>query len=268
LVLTPLAGKLFAGVTIPVALQLFSVRNECEKDLQSVLTRVARFGYRGVEFAGYYGRSAVEIRHILDNASLQCCGSHTPLDQLSPDTFDKTIEFNRTLGNRWLIVPGLPAQYHSSEGWRKAAEVFTQLSIRLAPLGMRIGYHNHALEFRADQAGQLPWDVFFHNTPPEVIAQLDLGNARLAGVDPNSLLARYPGRAKSVHVKDCLPDKPDVLIGTSNFDWPSFLRMCQSSAGTEWYVIEHESHDLPAMEAVEQSLRRFEGILRACSVCG
>jgi hypothetical protein len=69
-------------------------------------------------------------------------------------------------------------------------------------------------------------------------------------------------------VKDCLPDKPDVLLGTSSFDWPSFLRTCQSSAGTEWYVIEHESHDLPAMEAAGQNLQRFRQIIGDCSACG
>jgi sugar phosphate isomerase/epimerase len=97
--------------------------------------------------------------------------------------------------------------------------------------------------------------------------QLDLGNARLAGVDPNMLLTEYPGRASSVHVKDYLPGKPDVIIGTSNFDWSAFLHTCESRAGTEWYVIEHESHDLPPMEAAAQSLQRFRKILGSCTDC-
>jgi sugar phosphate isomerase/epimerase len=261
LALSPLAAKLIARATLPVGLQLFSVREQCEKDLPAVLATLGKFGYQGVEFAGFYGRSATDIRQMLDDASLQCCGSHTPLHQLSAGMFDQTVEFNRILGNRILIVPGLPTQYHSSDGWKTAAELFNKLSSRLSPLGMRIGYHNHALEFHPDEDGHLPWHIFFSNTVPEVIMQLDLGNACLAGVDPNTLLRPYPGRAKSVHVKDCLPGQPDVMLGTSNFDWAAFLRICQSTAGTEWYIIEHESHDVPAMQGAKQSLQQFQQIL-------
>src|SRR5207253_655520 len=110
-------------------------------------------------------------------------------------------------------------------------------------------------EFHSDEGGQRPWDVFFSNTRPEVVMQLDAGNARSAGADPTTLLQQYPGRAKSVHVKDCLPGQPDVPIGTSNFDWAAFVRICQTTAGTEWYIIEHESHDVPAMEGAKESLR-------------
>jgi sugar phosphate isomerase/epimerase len=265
LALCPLAAGLAATSRVPVGLQLFSVRKECGKDLLGAIAAAGKIGYQGVEFAGFYGRNALDIRRTLDDSSLQCCGSHTPLDQLTPATFDRTVEFNRILGNRFLIVPGLSAQYHSPEGWRMAADVFNFLSNRLTPFGMSIGYHNHALEFHPDAKGVVPWDILFHNTRPEVIMQLDLGNARIAGVDPNAVLKQYPGRARSVHVKDWLPGKPDVAIGAGDFDWSTFLRICQSTAGTEWYIIEHESHDMPALQAAEQSLQRFQQIVKTRS---
>ena len=144
---TPLA-KLEAKTKLPVGLQLFSVREQCEKDLPAVLSAVGKLGYEGVEFAGFYGRSAADIKHMLDDASLQCCGSHTPLNQLLPDKFEKTVEFNGSIGNRNLIVPGLPARYHSLQGWKEAAGLFNEISKRLDPFRMRIGYHNHAIEFQ------------------------------------------------------------------------------------------------------------------------
>ena len=84
---------------IPIALQLYSVRHECEKALPGVLHAVAAMGYDGVEFAGYYGRSAQELRRMLDDVGLRCAGTHTGLNTILGDELPRTIEFNRTLGN-------------------------------------------------------------------------------------------------------------------------------------------------------------------------
>src|SRR5256885_15948331 len=95
---------------IPIALQLYSVRHECEKDLPGVLKAVAAMGYDGVEFAGYYGRTAEELRRLLDDNGLRCAGTHTGLNTILGDELPKTIEFNPTMGNPYLIVPRLPAE--------------------------------------------------------------------------------------------------------------------------------------------------------------
>ena len=105
------AAKTAASRKIPVGLQLYSVRNECEKDLVGTVTEVSKMGYRGVEFAGYYGRDAKTLRKLLDDVGLKCCGTHIGIDTLLGEQFAKTVEFNQTLGNKFLIVPGLPDQY-------------------------------------------------------------------------------------------------------------------------------------------------------------
>src|SRR5437764_13789952 len=99
---------------IPIALQLYSVRKDCEQDLPGTLKAVAKMGYDGVEFAGYYGRSAQELRSMLDDLGLKCCGTHTGLNTILPEELERTAEFNRTLGNRFLIVPGLSAERRAS----------------------------------------------------------------------------------------------------------------------------------------------------------
>src|SRR5213082_773097 len=103
-------GDLFAageygGNKIPFGLQLYSVRNECAKDLDGTVAAVGKMGYKGVEFAGYYGRDAKTLRKLLDDAGLQCCGTHIALDTILGDALPKTIEFNKTLGNEYLMVP-------------------------------------------------------------------------------------------------------------------------------------------------------------------
>ncbi|HLH78770.1 MAG TPA: sugar phosphate isomerase/epimerase, partial [Chthonomonas sp.] len=103
---------------IPIGLQLYSVREQCAKDLPGVLKAVAQMGYEGVEFAGYHGYGAAELRKMLDDFGLKCCGAHVGIETLLGDELAKSIEFHKTLGNKFLIVPGLPRQYtESKEAW-------------------------------------------------------------------------------------------------------------------------------------------------------
>src|SRR5437773_8069056 len=91
------AGE-YGGNKIPFGLQLYSVRDECAKDLDGTVAAVARMGYKAVEFAGYYNRDAKSLRKLLDGVGLKCCGTHIPLDTLLGDNLPNTIEFNHTLG--------------------------------------------------------------------------------------------------------------------------------------------------------------------------
>jgi len=100
---------------IPIALQLYSVREECAKDLVGTIKAVAEMGYEGVEFAGYYGRDAKELRGILDDFRLKVAGTHIGINTLLGDELEKTVEFNSILGNKFLIVPGLPEEYRNSK---------------------------------------------------------------------------------------------------------------------------------------------------------
>jgi hypothetical protein len=147
---------------IPVGLQLYSVR-DAEKDLPGVIKAVANMGYEGVEFAGYYNHKAPDFRKMLDDNGLVCCGTHTQYDTLKPDKFDETVAFNRTLGNKYIIVPWLdPNTNTTKEQWVKLAREFTDLSVKLKPHGMRIGYHSHGGDFKKID-GQTYWDILFTN---------------------------------------------------------------------------------------------------------
>src|ERR1044071_4335885 len=124
------AGE-YGGNKIPFALQLYSVRNECAKDLDGTVAAVAKMGYKAVEFAGYHGRDAKALRKLLDETGLKCCGTHIGLDTLLGDNLPKTIEFNHTLGNQFLIVPSLPGKYTKThQGWLDAADKFNEIADR------------------------------------------------------------------------------------------------------------------------------------------
>ena len=245
---------------LPIGLQLYSVRDDCARDLPGVLAAVARMGYAGVEFAGYYGHTAPELRRMLDDNGLVCCGTHTGLDTILGDALDKTIEFNRTLGNPFLIVPGLPgARTQSRAAWLETAGLFDEAAGRAEAQGAHVGYHNHSEEFRLLD-GEMPWDTFFGHTRPEVVMQVDTGNMRHGGADAAPFLERYPGRARTVHLKEYSATDPKALIGDGDVDWPEIFRLCESTGGTQWYIVEQESYAYPPMECVDrclQNLRRL-----------
>jgi sugar phosphate isomerase/epimerase len=240
---------------IPIALQLYSVRDDCAKDLPGVLAAVARMGYEGVEFAGYHGRTAEELRPMLDDLGLKVAGTHIGIDTLLGDQLERSIEFHRALGNPFPIVPGLPEEYRNSRAaWRKTADVFNEIADKLAPHGMKTGYHNHAIEF-TPLDGELPWDTFFGNTKPEVVMQLDTGNALHGGADPVPFVERYPGRATTVHLKELSKTNDKALIGEGDVRWDDIFRLCETIGGTEWYIVEQESYAYPPMECVERCLK-------------
>lgn len=243
---------------IPIALQLYSVREDCAKDLAGVLSAVAKMGYVGVEFAGYYGHSAKELRSLLDENRLQCCGAHVGLDTLLGDALHESIAFHQTIGNKFLIVPGLSHEHTVSRAaWLETAGIMNGISDQLTPLGMRTGYHNHSTEF-ALLDGEMPWDTFFGNTRKDVVMQFDVGNALHGGGEAAPFLKKYPGRALTVHVKEFSATDNDALIGDGEVNWPEIFGLCETIGNTEWYIVEQESGAFPPMECVDRCLQNLK----------
>ncbi|NIM05082.1 MAG: TIM barrel protein [Armatimonadetes bacterium] len=238
---------------IPVALQLYSVRDDCERDFPATLKAVAKIGYAGVEFAGYYGFSAEELRKMLDELGLETAGSHTPLETLLEDELERTIEFNQILGNRFLIVPIAPER-KSRADWLEVAKILNEIAKKLGPHKMNTGYHNHFDEFKAVE-GELAWDIIFGNTKLEVVMQFDIGNAVQAGADAAPFLEKYPGRALTVHLKEYSKTNDKALIGEGDVPWQEVFRLCESMAGTRWYIVEQERYAYSPLECADRNLR-------------
>ena len=241
----------------PVGLQLYSVREDCEKDLPGTIAAVGKMGYKGVEFAGYYDRTAKQLREMLDDNGLKCCGTHTAMDTLIGDNLAKTIEFNKTLGNKYLIAPGLPGKYREShQAWLDTAKLFNEIAAKVKPHGMLVGYHNHSVEFAA-MNDELPWDTFYGNTKKEVVMQIDVGNAIHGGVDPLPYLYKYPDRAITVHIKEYSKANPNALVGDGDVNWKAFFALCRAVGSTEWYIVEYERKGAPPLECVEKCLQNL-----------
>ena len=172
------------------------------------------------------------------------------------------------VGNPNVIVPGLPGnQVQTRADWLKMATFFNALAEKLAPHGMRTGYHNHNTEFR-ELDGEIPWDTFFGNTGPGVVMQLDMGNALSGGADLIRILETYPGRCQTVHLKPYSPsagaEDPKAgfrpVIGQDEVPWGPIFELCETVGDTEWYVVEYESDAYPPLEAVQVCLEALRAM--------
>lgn len=241
---------------IPLALQLYSVRDACAKDLPGVLRGLAAMGYQGVEFAGYYGHNAKELRKLLDANGLKCCGSHIALDALLGDAFARTVEFNKILGNKFLIVSYLPHEKRNSvQTTKQTARLFTELAEKAKPLGMRVGYHAHGGDFEKFD-GQTAWDIFFSNTSSDVVMQLDIGNCIGGGGDPIATLKKFPGRSATIHLKEH-GGKAGAVVGEGDVKWDQVFQICETTGGTEWYIVEQESYASAPLDSVKKCLQNL-----------
>jgi len=237
------------GKRIPVALQLYSVRDACKGDFEGTIAKVAEMGYQGVEFAGYYDKSAEELKKILDTNGLKCAGSHVRPPELEAKNLAKTVEFHKTIGNTFLIKPS-GAGGKTKQSWLDAAKRFNDIAEQLARHGMYTGYHNHWVEFKP-MDGSCAWDIFFSNTGDRVCHQLDTGNCMRGGGDPLALLKKYAGRTRTIHLKE---HGGPGDVGKGECPWKDIFQLCETVGGTEWYIIEQENYkQRKPLEAAKQA---------------
>ncbi len=244
---------------IPIGLQLFSVRGECSKNLPATLKEINQMGYVGVEPWGYGGESlewmgysCTELRQILDDNGLTCCGIHLSTQALLGDNLTRTIEFNQTLGNRFLIVAGDQSRMSSMDTIRELGVILDQAADQLADEEMFAGYHAHGFDFEK-VSGETAWNHLFSLTKPEVIMQLDTRNCAGGGGDPVAVLEAFPHRARSVHLGE-YGNPANSIIGSGEGDWEKIFHLCENNQNTEWYVVEQGGPDGFGFEIPRQCL--------------
>jgi sugar phosphate isomerase/epimerase len=244
---------------IPIGTQLWCVRMQLAKDIPGTLKAVGALGYQAVELENAFSRSGPEWKTDLEAANLKACGFHHHLSELQGQQLAASVEFNQAIGNRNLIIRSLaPEVYTSADLLKKTADEVNEVAQRLKPYKMRVGYHNHTSDFnRID--GEYWWNRFADQTSPDVILQLDTGNAsEMEGVTPQSLIRRNAGRTVSMHVKPFSKKDPNAYLGADELDWPAIMTAAETVGGIEWYIIEYEKEGVPPLEALGANLKLFK----------
>ena len=257
-----------------VALQLFSIRDYIRKiGLPKAIEGVARIGYEGVEFAGYYGFKPEDLRKMLADNGLVVCGTHIGRTDFDPTHYRKTCEFNLGFGNTTLICPGggnFPGKDDKTpfdDFMKKLVDDYNLAAQNCAQYGCKVGLHNHMREFTMKLSdGTLYWDYFFANTSKDVLMQQDVGWTTYAGADPCKQYRKYPHRSRSLHAKENAgknAKKFDGILGrpgepdAKGVDWDNLFTATDAD-GVEWYVVECERHcdTLDSVKASFEFLRR------------
>ena len=187
---------------VKIAYQLYSARDEAGKDLSAVLKTLSAQGYEGVEFAGFYGHSAEEIRALLQEHNLKAVSSHVPLESLKDDLFG-VISFHQKISCPLIAIPYLAEQ--DRPGNRAFAELIPAI-YRIGSLcrkaGIQLLYHNHDFEFEPFNGGYM-LDFLYQAVPARLLqTEIDTCWVKYAGADPAAYLMQYKGRAPVVHIKD------------------------------------------------------------------
>lgn len=223
-----------------LGIQLYAVRDALKQDFEGTLTALATIGYREVEFAGLHGRSAAEVRALLDRLQLAAPSGHISLDDLE-QKFASVVADAKALGHRWIIVPWLPDELRTVAGYTQVAERMSRLAPRLMQAGFTLGYHNHQFEFdRLDDASTRGYDILLQGSAAAgIVMELDLFWIRKGGADAADYFRRYPGRFRLVHVKDMGADGSQVNVGEGVIKWPALLHTARR-AGVEHFFLEHD----------------------------
>lgn len=246
--------------SIPVGLELYSVRNELKRDLMGTVRAVAKMGYAGVEFYGpYYDWTAAyakQVRQLLDDLGIRCFSTHNDPRSFTAEGLPHAIEINQILGSRYLVLASA-GSVKGADGWKKVAEQLNQAAAKLKPAGLRAGYHNHQAEFRR-MDGQRPMDVLAANTSPDVMLQLDVGTCLEAGSDPVAWIEQNPGRVLSMHCKDWSAAAGyKVLTGDGAAPWKKLFQAAENTGGIEYYLVEQEGSAYPELDTAARCLANF-----------
>ena len=267
----------------PVAYQLYSAREEAAQDLNAVLATLKGLGYDGVEFAGFYGHTAEEVKEALEKNGLVAISSHVPFAQIEADMFG-TIAYHQAIGCKFIAVPYLDAETRpGAPGFAHAIAVMDRFGRLVKEAGMTLLYHNHDFEF-ISLSGMYGLDFLYEALPEDVIkTELDVCRVKYAGENPADYIRKYAGRCPVVHLKDFVGVKQDgstpyALIGldedekkeTQAFEFRPFGYGSQNAeevvtagieSGAEWFVIEQDqSVGRTPLEAAELSIGTLKKI--------
>jgi sugar phosphate isomerase/epimerase len=254
-----------ASHSVPIGLELYSVREALKQDLEGTLRSVAKMGYQCVEFyAPYFEWGADrtrQIRKLLDDLGLRCYSTHNDESYFKEDKISRARDMNRTLGCKYMVMASSEPK-PTVDGWKAVAEELNSAAARLEPSGLKVGYHNHEPEF-TPIAGVRPIEIISKETKPSIMLQLDVGTCLKAGSDPVAWIRANPGRIRSLHLKDWSSDPAKgykVLFGEGDAKWKQILDAAESVGGAEYLLIEQEGSRFSEMETARRCLQSYRAL--------
>ena len=247
----------------------YTFRNSLQKDMAATLDTIKSLGVTDMEFSNLFGKTAADIRKLLDERGMNCSSFGVSYG----DALTKTEEVGqnaKTLGAQFVRVAWVPHEGpFTLDLAKKTVADFNQIGKKLKEgFGLIFCYHNHGYEFERYENGTL-YDYIVQNTDPQYVSfEMDILWTFFPGADPVALLEKYPKRYKLMHLKDLrkgvtgnlsggTPVVNDVALGTGQINIPAILKAARKS-GIEHYYIEDESPSYATQ--VRQTIAYLKGL--------
>jgi len=250
-----------------IGVQLYTVRDEAERDLPSVLAAIRKIGYSEVEtYWNVYSHPAPELRRMIEDHGLKVPSGHFNYDGL-----EGKLDYAKTLGVEYVICPMLPeTMWFTLEGYKRAADQFNIWGEKIHQAGMQFGFHDHNYEFRkfGDTTG---FETLMKLSDPKLVCiEMDCYWITQAGGDPLQMFEKYGSRIKLLHLKDRKPGFPTnqvmgdksehfTEVGSGTIHWHEVLAAAEKN-GVKHAFVERDSGDLPAMESLRVSYQNLQKI--------
>ncbi|MDY3243146.1 MAG: sugar phosphate isomerase/epimerase [Candidatus Limiplasma sp.] len=270
-------------MNFPIGLQLYSVRDDLEKDFEGTLRKVKALGYDTVEFAGLFGHSAEEVRGLCKEIGLVPLSAHVPFVDMINDP-DGVLKVYADIGCKFVVIPYLTEEYRPGQPkFQEVIDGAKLLGEKAKALGMQLCYHNHDFEF-VKLNGEYALDILYKEVPADILeTEVDTCWVKVAGEDPSAYLRKYTGRAHIVHLKDFAGEKSEHMyaligidddkkeeeankfefrpVGYGKQDFSSILAAAKD-AGAEWVVVEQDQPSMgkTPMECAEMSINYLNSL--------
>ncbi len=237
-----------------VGLQLYTVRDIFSSDPVGTLEKVAKIGYKEVEYGGG-GYDAMDhglLRRTMDQLGLRSPSVHIGYDALL-NQFDACLAMAKTLGADTVILPHMGDAYRTADAWQAALVNFNRFAAQLKQEGLGFAYHNHDFEFTVRPDGVSLFDRLLKEADPALVKiELDLYWALYAGEDVEALIRRLPGRIYSYHVKDMRADRKMSAVGAGTVDFGKIFKL-NALAGVQHFYVENDQAPAPYIPDIRQS---------------
>lgn len=235
---------------VPIALQLYSVRQALARDFAGVVRQVAAIGYTGVETAGFPGTTPQAAAKLLRELGLAVPAAHVPLPV--GDKQKEALATAAALGCRYLVSGLGPDQFKTLEQVKHSCETFNQVNAAIAAHGLQFVIHNHWWEFQK-VGKRYVYQVMLEYLDPTVLFEIDTYWVKTAGIDPATVVREFGPRAPLLHIKDgpAVTGQPMVAVGDGVMDFPAIIQA--GGAATKWLIVELDDCATDMMAAVTRS---------------
>ena len=246
-----------------LGLQLYSVREDLQKDFEGTLKKVKEMGYEAGELAGLYGLSAKEVKDAFEKAGLIPISAHVSHQDFMNGGIEDTIKLYKEIGCKYIAIPYLPNEYrYGNEKYNQVLADMKEIGKVCKKYGIVFMYHNHDFEFEKNDKGEYVLDALYSEIGPDLLqTEIDTCWANVGGVDPSEYVRKYTGRAPVVHLKDFVGSKTAnmyKLIGiddntekqsTQKFEYRpvgygvQYIQQivdASRDAGCEWLIVEQD----------------------------